>query len=318
MYLKIKKKWQLTIDFIMIIIGTMIMGVAFSVFMEPNKISTGGFSGLAMIIKFLFEGIGIKFLTSSIIYFILNIGLYLYALKALGRKFAIKALVGITSYSLFMELFKLLPINIQYEPLISAIYGGALMGIGLGLVVRFGGSTGGSDMIACIVRHKKKSISIGAIVVLVDVIVILLTLLIFANGIEILPYTIIALLLDLVCTDFVNEGYQQVKAYYIITEKPDEIGTKLMQKLGRGCTLSKVVGMHSGEEKSIITCLVSKFQVTLLRRIVHDIDEHAFMYSTTVNEVMGRWASKSEINAVETANNETKELPKGNESEIQK
>lgn len=298
MYLKINKKWQMTIDFIMIIIGTMIMGIAFSVFMEPNKISTGGFSGLAMIIKFLFEKIGIYFLTSSVIYFVLNIGLFLYAFKALGRKFAIKAFVGITSYSLFMELFKLLPIEIQYEPLISAIYGGALMGIGLGLVVRFGGSTGGSDMIACIVRNRKKSISIGTIVVVVDIIVILLTLVTFSNGIEILPYTIIALLLDLVCTDFVNDGYKQVKAYYIITDKPKEIGDKLMQKLGRGCTMSKVTGMYSGEEKAIITCLVSKFQVTLLKRIVHDIDERAFMFSTTVNEVTGRWASKSEVGTI--------------------
>lgn len=296
MYLKINKKWQLTIDFIMIIIGTGIMGVAFSVFMEPNAISTGGFSGLAMIIKFLLEKIGITFITSSMLYFALNIGLYLYALKALGRKFAIKALVGITAYSLFMELFKILPIELHYEPLISAIYGGALMGIGLGLVVRFGGSTGGSDMIACIVKNKKKHISIGAIVVIVDIIVVLLTLVTFSNGFEILPYTIIALLLDLVCTDLVNEGYKQVKAYYIITDKPDEIGAKLMQKLGRGCTLSKVTGMHSKEEKSIITCLVSKFQITLLRRIVHDIDDHAFMFSTTVTEVMGRWASKSELN----------------------
>ena len=85
------KRWRLTVDFFMIIFGTAIMGVSFSVFMEPNAISTGGFSGLSMIIKFLFAKIGVTFLTSSMIYFILNIGLYLYALKALGKKFAIIA-----------------------------------------------------------------------------------------------------------------------------------------------------------------------------------------------------------------------------------
>ena len=296
------KRWRLAVDFFMIILGTMIMGIAFSVFMEPNAISTGGFSGLSMIIKFLFEKIGITFLTSSIIYFVLNIGLYFYALKALGKRFAIKAFVGITSYSIFMELFKILPITIQYEPLISAIYGGALMGIGLGLVVRFGGSTGGSDMIACIIKNKKKSISIGTIVVCVDILVVLLTLVTFTNGIEILPYTIIALLLALVCTDFVNEGYKQVKAYYIITDKPNEISEQLMQKLGRGCTTSKVVGMHSKEEKSILTCLVARFQVAQLKHIVQDIDPQAFVYSTTVSEVLGKWASESELKKNQSEN----------------
>ena len=290
-----KKQFIFYIDFIMIAIGTAIMGIAFSVFMEPNAISTGGFSGLAMIINYLLAKAGISFLTSSIIYFILNIGLYLYALKTLGKRFAIKALVGITSYSLFMELFSVLPITLQYEPLISAIYGGALMGLGLGIVVRSGGSTGGSDMIACIIKYKKNKISIGTIVVSVDIIVVILTMLVFPNGIEILPYTIIALLLALVCTDFVNEGYKQVKAYYIITDKPDQISEQIMQKLGRGCTSSKVVGMHSKDEKYILTCLIAKYQVAQLRRVIYEIDDQAFVFSTTVNEVLGRWASQSDI-----------------------
>ena len=106
MYLKFDKKWQFAFDIVMIVLGTIIMGFAFSIFLEPNNISTGGFSGLSMIINSLLHNIGVTFLSSSAIYLILNVGLFLYALKTLGKKFAIKSIIGIVSFSGAMELFK--------------------------------------------------------------------------------------------------------------------------------------------------------------------------------------------------------------------
>lgn len=295
MYLKVDKKWQFAFDIVMIVLGTIIMGFAFSIFLEPNNISTGGFSGLSMIINSLLHNVGVTFLSSSAIYLILNVGLFLYALKTLGKKFAIKSIVGIVSFSGAMEIFKLLPINITYETLISAVYGGALMGIGVGLVVRFGGSTGGSDIIASIVRSKKPTLTIGKLVVSVDMCVIILSLFAFSNGMALLPYTILALLLALFTTDFVNEGYKQVRAYSIVTSRPEELANELMTKLSRGCTLTKVQGMHTKSDKYILTCLVSKFQSSYLKRLVSNIDENAFMYSTPVSEVIGSWAKESEL-----------------------
>lgn len=212
----------------------------------------------------------------------------------LGKKFAIKALIGIASYSIFMEIFNLIPINLTYEPLISSIYGGIIMGLGVGTVVRFGGSTGGSDMIACMVRHKNEKISIGKIVVLVDIVVILLSLVVFNNGVEILPYTIIALTISIFMTDFVNDGYKQVKAYYIITTKPDEVATIIMKKLNRGCTMSNAIGMYDKSNKYCLTCLISKFQATTLKRIIKEIDENAFVYATSITEVVGEWAKNNQ------------------------
>lgn len=295
MYLKINKKWQFAVDIIMIVLGTVIMGFAFSVFLEPNNISTGGFSGLSMIINSLLHKIGVKFLSSSIIYLILNLGLFLYALKTLGKRFAIKSIIGILSFSGAMELFAILPINIQYETLISAVYGGAIMGIGVGIVVRFGGSTGGGDMIASIVRNKAPHLTIGKICIAVDLSVIFLSLFAFSDGLQLLPYTILALMLALFTTDFVNEGYKQIRAYYIITNRPEEIGECLMTKLSRGCTLSKVQGMHSKNDKYILTCLISKFQANYLKRLVKEIDDNAFIYSAQVSEVVGEWAKDSEL-----------------------
>jgi uncharacterized membrane-anchored protein YitT (DUF2179 family) len=295
MYFKVSKKWQFALDILMIVIGTIVMGFAFSVFLEPNNISTGGFSGLAMIIKALLSKVGVEFLSTSVIYLILNVGLFLYALKTLGKKFAIKSIIGIVAYSGAMELFAILPINLTYETLISAVYGGALMGIGLGIVVRFGGSTGGGDMIASIVKNKIPRLTIGKIVITVDLIVIFLSLFTFSNGIIILPYTVLALMLALFTTDFVNEGYKQIRAYNIITTKPNEVSSMLMQKLSRGCTQTNVKGMHSGEEKYILTCLISKFQANYLKRIIKETDESAFVYSVAVSEVIGSWTKESEL-----------------------
>lgn len=295
MYFNISKKWQFVFDILMVVVGTVVMGFAFSIFLEPNNISTGGFSGLAMIICSLLEKVGITWLTSSLVYLILNGALFFFALKALGKKFAIKAIIGILAFSGAMELFALIPLEITYEPLISAVYGGALMGVGVGIVVRFGGSTGGSDLVASIVRNKRPTWTIGKIVVIIDMMVIFLSLFAIDNGIELLPYTIVALMIALYATDFVNEGYKQVRAYYIITQKPDEVSAELMAKLSRGCTATQVTGMHSKEERYVLTCLISKFQISTLKRIVADTDDKAFVYSGTVGEVMGSWARKSEL-----------------------
>ena len=299
MYFNISKKWQFVFDILMVVIGTVVMGFAFSIFLEPNNISTGGFSGLAMIICSLLEKVGITWLTSSLVYLILNGALFFFALKALGKKFAIKAIVGILAFSGAMELFALIPLEITYEPLISAVYGGALMGVGVGIVVRFGGSTGGSDLVASIVRNKRPTWTIGKIVVIIDMMVIFLSLFAIDNGMELLPYTIVALMIALYATDFVNEGYKQVRAYYIITQKPDEVSAELMAKLSRGCTATQVTGMHSKEERYVLTCLISKFQISTLKRIVADTDDKAFVYSGTVGEVMGSWARKSELPEIE-------------------
>lgn len=293
MYIKTSKKWQSVLDFSMIVLGTLIMGFSFSVFLEPNNISVGGFSALAMVFGTLFEKIGIVGIPTSAIYLVLNIGLYFLALKTLGKKFAIKSLVGILSFSLGMQLFDLINFNITYELFVSAIFGGAIMGVGVGLVVRFGGSTGGSDMIASIIKHKKPNATLGSFIITVDLIIIGLTLFVFENGFELLPYTITALLFCMFITDFINDGYKEVRAFNIITTKPVEISNALMEQLSRGCSCMSAKGMHSNSEKTIIICLVSKYQTSQLKSIIKEIDPSAFVYSTKVSEVLGEWNKAS-------------------------
>lgn len=295
MYIKASKKWQNVLDYSMIVFGTLVMGFAFSVFLEPNSISTGGFSALSMMINVLLENAGIGFIPTSAIYLVLNIGLYVFALKTLGKKFAIKSLVGILSFSLGMQIFGMIDFGITYELFVSAIFGGAIMGIGVGFVVRFGGSTGGSDMIASIIKHKKPNASLGSFIIMVDMSIILLSLFVFDNGVELLPYTITALLFSMFIVDFINDGYKEVRAFNIITTKPTEISNAIMEQLSRGCSCMAAKGMHSNSEKTMVVCLVSKYQTAQLKSIIREIDPTAFVYSTKVSEVLGEWSSVSAV-----------------------
>ena len=279
----------------MVVLGTVVMGFAFSVFLEPNEISTGGFSALSMVISVWLGKIGLKSVPTSAIYLVLNIGLYFLALKTLGKRFAIKALIGIFSFSLSMELFSYLNLNTTFELLVSAIYGGAIMGVGVGLVVRFGGSTGGSDMIACIVKKKKPNATIGTLMICIDTFIILLSTITFADGIRLLPYTIIALILSMLITDFVNEGYKQIRAFSIVTTKPNELADAIMNKLARGCTCTQVKGMHSKSDRCQLVCLASRYQMGQLKSIIKEIDPQAFVYLTKVSEVIGAWSTVEEI-----------------------
>ena len=122
-----------------------------------------------------------------------------------------------------------------------------------------------------------------------------LSLFVFTNGFELLPYTIVALLLCMFITDFINEGYKEVRAFNIITTKPTEISDAIMKQLSRGCSCTTTKGMHTNSEKSIILCLISKYQTNQLRTIIKDIDPNAFVYTTRVSEVMGEWNTFSEI-----------------------
>ena len=300
MYIKTSKKWQNALEYSMVVLGTLIMGFSFSIFLEPNEISVGGFSALAMIINTLLAKAGITGIPTSAIYLVLNIGLYALALKTLGKRFAIKSLVGILSFSLGMQIFDMIPFNITYELLISAVFGGSIMGVGVGLVVRFGGSTGGSDMIASIVKNKRKNASLGSSIIIVDMSIIVISLFVFTNGLELLPYTIVALLFCMYITDFINDGYKEVRAFNIITTKPAEISSAVMQQLSRGCSCTVTKGMHTQSEKSIILCLISKYQTNQLKSIIKEIDPSAFVYATRVSEVMGEWNSVSETQKTET------------------
>lgn len=273
------------LNILMIIIGTIIMGIGFNIFLIPNGISSGGFSGLSAIITFFLNKININ-INPSIFYLILNIVLYIFAYKLVGKKFAIFALVGIISFSVSMEVTSLFNFYVKDNLLVCAIYGGTLFGLGSGIVLKNNGSTGGCDMLATIVRSITLKLKTGQIIFICDTIVLLLS--VIAYGANSLLYSLITVCLASEITDLVIDGSRGIKAYYIITSKKEEVSSKIFETIKRGATEIKSTGMYTHQDRSMILCLINKYRAPMLKKIVLEIDPEAFVFSTNVNEVLGK------------------------------
>ena len=318
MRIKMKKYKQDIMNIFGIILGTIVMSFAFNVFLQPNNISPSGFSGLSSVLCFLLAKIGIV-IPVSVMYLLLNVILYVIAYKLLGKKFALMALIGIGSYSLFIELVSYIPLVVRNDLLLCAIYGGGIMGFGVGLVLRCNGSTGGGDLLALIIRSKTHILTTGQIMLSVNILV--LTLSCLAYGLGPLMYSIITIVISSTVTDLVIEGATGVRAYYIFTSKKQEVCDAIYKEIKRGVTEIKAEGMYTHTEKDILLCLINKYRAPRLKSIVSKIDSDAFVFCTSVSEVIGRGFSippkkkhKGDAEALEKSQNEISPNNKENKS----
>lgn len=277
------------INILMIVLGCFIMGTAFNVFYEPNNILLGGFGGIATIISNLLERINIH-ISISLIYLVINAIIYILAVKTLGKTFAIYAMIGILAYSLSLEICKF-P-SISNDLLLCSIYGGVICGIGIGLVIKYGGSTGGDDMLGCIVNHKKPTLSVGWVTIIVNTFVIIVSL--FVYGLNLSLYSIISIFISGKTADLITEGPKSVRSFFIISSNPNEICLRLMNEIHRGATSFEAYGKFSGNRLEVIMCLISSHQVQLLKQIVYDVDPNAFLFSVSVKEAIGNGFHKLE------------------------
>ena len=291
----------LLIEILVIMFGTFITSLGFTIFLEPHNIVPGGFMGLAKIINDVLSTINFNFISVSLWYIILNLFLYLYAVKCMGIKFAIRAGVGIFSYSLFVELIhqtnlvEILTNQFILEEatlsgagmyILYAIYGGLLMGAGIGLVFRGNGSTGGSDIVAVVVNKFFPTITTGQVVIAVDSCVVLLSAIAYQS--LILPlYAFITIFICGKVADVFVDGVKSLRAYYIITTKKDEMSKMIFDKLKRGATNIKCEGVYTKQDRDMLLVVIRRSQVMTLKKIVKTIDEHSFMISHNVKEVYG-------------------------------
>ena len=281
------KKFQFCIDIFLIVLGTFFMSLGFNIFLVPNKLTPSGFSGLASLISVWIAGLTGVVIPTSILYLAMNIILFVFAIKFLGKRFAISTIIGIAFYTLFLEFIKFptLSASLPDDLLLSSIFGGIIMGIGLGLVFRGKGSTGGSDLLATLINSKNPSVSLGTIVIFIDIIVIGLS--IFVYGLEYSLYSLIAIYIMGKVSDIVVAGVQSVRAYYIISKHSDIIADRIMRQTSRGVTGLQVNGMYTKASKTMLMVLVTRAQVSTLKYIVADCDDSAFMFSTPISEAMG-------------------------------
>lgn len=260
--------------------GTLLMALSVDLFLLPNQLSVGGFSGLGTIGFYLFN---IPVGTTTLI---LNIPLFVIALIKNGKKFFLDSLVGTLSLSLFLNLFENVS-SITQSGFLACIYGGILSGIGTSIVLKANASTGGSDLLAQIAKSYKPDIKPGAIIVLIDAIVVIISTIVFGE-IEIGLYSAIAIYIMGKVIDLFFEGIDFAKMIIIISSKFQEISDEINKEVKRGTTAIYGRGMYREEEKKLLLCVASRGEVREIRKIVNEIDRNAFLIITNAREVYGK------------------------------
>lgn len=279
---KLSKKFIM--DVIQISVGCLICAISLNVFLSPAKISTGGASGIGVILYNMYS------IPISLTVLLINIPLFIIALKDLGLKFCIRAIIGTLLLVLMLEVTNPLA-NIEWldfsnDLFLSSIFGGILMGLGLSVVFKGEGSTGGSDLLAQIIYKKRSSASIGQLLLIIDTIVVIATIIAFKNVLYGL-YSIIALFLANKTIDIVFEGVNYSKVINIITKKDKEIVNQIIETLDKGVTTSKCIGEYTNEEYTHIITVVNNAQLSTVKRIVKFCDKQAFIYISPAHEVLG-------------------------------
>lgn len=276
-----KKPWYM--EYLLIIVGTALMATAITSCFDAAGLVTGGFSGIAILVKAgtkSLYGNGIPLWVTNLV---LNIPVFLLAAKIKGVAFVKKALLGDLSLTVWLAVLPAWKLSGDF--LLVALYGGLLQGVGIGLVFLGGGTTGGTDLLAAIIQNFMRHYSIAQIMQFVDGAVVLVGMYVFGG--ERALYAIIAVYLVTKVSDGIIEGLKFSKSVYIITEKPDEVSRMVMEDLDRGITGISAKGMYSGQDKLMLFCVVGKKELVHLKEMIDEIDPNAFVIVGDAREVHG-------------------------------
>ena len=275
--MKINKK--LLIDGAFVVVGSFILALGVNMFLAPNKISSGGISSIGTIFLHLF---GIKM---SITNLVLNGALFIFGFKLLGKGAVLKTVFGIGSLTLFLELTSYMGVYTE-DTMIATIIGGVLVGIGVGLVVRRGASTGGSDFLALILKRFFPHISIANIILVADCIVIIASGIVF-KSLSITAFSVIAMFISSKVTDGIFSFGNSAKSIQIFSSKSEEISKHILEKYERGVSGIHSTGMYTGKEGLMLLCVVSPRELPLLVADIRKIDKSAFLIIGDAREVIG-------------------------------
>lgn len=277
------------VNFVMLTIAGIINAVGVTLFLAPVELFDSGISGTS----FLLDMITPPYLVMSFFLVVLNFPFFILGGKKQGLDFIIYSLYAITVYSVAALLFRnVLPIDFSNgspftgnDKLLSAIFGGLLSGIGSGIVIRFGGAIDGIEVLAVLLA-KKIGCTVGTFVMCYNVVLYTVSALIFRSW-QIPLYSIITYAVGIKAVDFVVEGLDKAKAVQIITNDHAELANVLTEELGRGATIFNASGVYSQQEKYVILCVVNRFEIGKVKRIVEEHDPSAFVTITEVSETVG-------------------------------
>ena len=287
---QIKKKssaLKITVEVLETILGSLMYAFAITIFLSPLQMAPGGVAGISIIINHVVPKVSI-----GILMFAINLPLLVLGLIKLGKKFMIYTILSTLTISGGSELFEYLgtrgalPMPMTETPILAALVGGSIMGVGLGIVMRGTGCSGGTDIIIRVMRLRFKHVKTGSFYVMTDFVIILISAIVFGNF-EVALYAAIA---DVVCSvllDRIIYGSDEAKLLLIVSETHDAIAKRLMEEVDTGVTYLSGSGAYTGDKKKVLMCALHKSDFTRAREIVREVDPDAFLIVSSASEVFG-------------------------------
>ena len=272
-----KEGRQLLKDYALIALGTFLAALSLPLFFLPYDIAPGGISGISTVLASVLP------LSVGLISFVLNVPLFLIGWRTVGWRFAVRSFIAMTLMSLFIDL---VPVrDVSGNVMLASVFGGVLLGVGLGLVVRAGATTGGTDMAAKMIHSRVAFLPIAAILFLIDGLVVAVAALAF--GLQAALWALIALFVSSQAMDSVIKGFNTAMQFMIISRDAEEIVRRIHTEIDRGCTRLMAEGTYSRLPVGTLLCVVSRTEAPRLKKLVAEVDPQAFVTVCNVHEALG-------------------------------
>lgn len=272
-----KEGKQLAMDYLLVVLGSFLLSFSFTSFFIPHDIAPGGVSGLSTVIASMIP------VSVGVLSFLFNLPLFMLGWHTVGWRFAARSFISMTLVSVFIDALP--AADLTQNMMLASMFGGVIMGVGLGLVVRAGATTGGSDMAANMLHKILPFLTIPVILFMIDALVVVIASLRF--GIQAGFYALIALYVSTLAMDAVIKGVNTAMQFMIITSRPKEITKRIHAELERGVTRLEAEGTYSGKPVGTLICVISKLEMARLKKIVHEEDPRAFVTVCDVHEALG-------------------------------
>lgn len=269
------------LSFLIITLGAAVFAVGFVWFYQPNEIASGGLTGFAQIIHHLFDAIPV-----GVTVIVLNIPLFILGWKLIGGKLLIGSLWAMFISSIIIDVISPLPIWKPMDPILASIFGGVAMGLSLGLIIQQGSTTGGTDLLARLLKLKLAWLPMGKLLLIIDLVVIVLVAIVFGE-LSTMLYGAVAMYISSLVMDGVLYGLDNAKVAYIISDHNEEINRVLIQELDKGVTIIPAQGGYSGAEKKVLMCAFKQKEIAVIKAAVKEIDPDAFLIVCNAHEVLG-------------------------------
>ena len=268
---------QLIWDYLLLTLGTLITAFAFALFLLPNDIAPGGVTGIATVLS-KWTGLNVGLLS-----FLINLPLFAIGWRRVGWRFAARSFIAMLLLSLFIDG---LPMHdLAGDMMLASLFGGVIMGVGLGMVVRSGATTGGTDMAAMIVHEHWNFLTVPMVLFAIDTVVVIIAAMAF--GLQAGLFALVSLFISTKAMDAIIKGFNTAMQFLIISTNQAEIVRRIHDELERGCTRLEATGTYEGRKNGALLCVVSRMEAAKLKKIVSEVDPHAFVTVCDVHEALG-------------------------------